>query len=82
MALTHRPGNKSDLFRFVPPSQYLLLSPFTEHVPLHRKSLRENMARVSGGANNMHPLSCGAQTENIRQIIYHLVSNNGKLFYG
>ena len=41
----------------------------TEHVPLHSKALCKNMARASGGANNMQPLSLwgggGAQTEKI-----------------
>ena len=31
----------------------------TEHVPLHSKSLYQNMARASDGENNMHPSSCG-----------------------
>ena len=40
--------------------------PVTEYVPLHSKSLSKNMARASGGANNMRPLSWeGAQTEKI-----------------
>ena len=49
--------------------QYVMRPPVTEHVPLHSKSLCENMARASGGggvANNMGPLSGGAQTEKIR----------------
>ena len=46
-------------------------SPVTEHAPLHGKSLCENIAPVSGGANNVHPLSWGgdAQTEKIRIFI-------------
>ena len=40
--------------------------PVTEYVPLHSKSLSKSMARASGGANNMRPLSWeGAQTEKI-----------------
>ena len=38
--------------RFAPP----------EHVLLHGKSLSNKMARASGGANNMHPLSLGRDT--------------------
>ena len=34
-------------------------APVAEHVPLHSKSLCKNMARASGVANNMHPLSWG-----------------------
>ena len=41
-----------------PPPQYFMLPPVTEHVSLLGKSLRRNMARASGGANNTHPLSC------------------------
>ena len=33
--------------------------PVTEHVSLHSKLLCENIARASGGANNMRPLSWG-----------------------
>ena len=33
--------------------------PVTEHVPLHSKLLCKNIARASGGANNMRPLSWG-----------------------
>ena len=46
--------------------------PVIEHVSLHSKPLYKNMA-VSGGVNNMHPLSWGgggggggAQTEKIQ----------------
>ena len=57
-------------FPFVPPPpppQYVMLPPVTEHVSLHSKSLCKNIARASGGvANNMHPLSWGAQTEKIQ----------------
>ena len=45
-------------FPFVPP-QFVMLPSVTEHVPLHAKSLCKNIARASGGANNMHPLSWG-----------------------
>ena len=38
------------IFSVVPP-QYVMLPPVTEHVPLHSKSLCENMARASGGWN-------------------------------
>ena len=46
-------------FPFVPPPQYVMLPPVTEHVSLHSKSLCKNIARASGVANNMHPLSWG-----------------------
>ena len=38
-----------------------------EHVPLHSKSLCKNIARATGDANNMHPLSWGGggEMENI-----------------
>ena len=45
-------------FLFLPPPS-TLCSPVTDHVLLHSKSLRKNMARASGGPNNMHPLSGG-----------------------
>ena len=55
-----------------PPPQYVMRPPVTEHVSLHSKSLCKNIARASGGgggggANNMRPLSWGAQTEKIRK---------------
>ena len=40
------------------PHQFVVLTPVTEHVPL-RQSLCKIVARASGGANNMHPLSWG-----------------------
>ena len=49
-----------DIFRLCP--QYVL-PPVIEHVSLPVKSVDKNMARASGGANNMHPLSCAAPTE-------------------
>ena len=49
---------KNDLFRLCPP-QYVMRPPVTEHVPLHSKSLCINMARASGCAINMRPLSWG-----------------------
>ena len=63
----------SDLFGLCPPvcyapPRYVMRPPVTEHVPLNSKSLFKNMARASGGANNMRPLSWGgggAQTEKI-----------------
>ena len=33
--------------------------PVTEHVPLHSKSLYNNMARAPGGTINMYPISWG-----------------------
>ena len=39
--------------------------PVTEHVPLKSKSLCKNMARASGGANNMRPLSWGEGGTNV-----------------
>ena len=39
-----------------------MLPPVTEHVSIHGKSLCKNMARASGGANNMHPLNWGGST--------------------
>ena len=36
-------------FPFVPPPQYVMLPPVTEHVSLHSKSLCKNIARASGG---------------------------------
>ena len=42
-------------FPFVPPL-VRFAPPVTEHVPLHSKSLCKNMARATGGANNMRPL--------------------------
>ena len=41
---------RPDLFRLCPPVHYA--SPFIYHVPLHSPSLRKNMARASGSANN------------------------------
>ena len=60
-------------FPFVPP-QYVMRPPVTKHVSLHSKLLCKNIARASGGSNNMRPLSRGggggggglAQTEKIR----------------
>ena len=50
-----------DIFRLCPPPppQYVMHPPVTEQVSLNGKSLCENMARASGGANIMHPLSWG-----------------------
>ena len=51
--------------------QYNMLPPVTEHVSLHSKSLRKNMARASGGANDMHTISWGgggAHTEKIQKM--------------
>ena len=39
--------------------QYVMRPPLTEHVPLNSKSLCKNIARASGGANKMRPLSGG-----------------------
>ena len=53
-----------DLSRLCPPPPPVRYAPpVTEHVSLHSKSLSKNIARESGVANNMHPLSWGAQTE-------------------
>ena len=59
-----------DLFRLCPPPPPVRYDPsVTEHVPLHSKSLCKNIARGSGCANYMHPLSWGggggAQTEKV-----------------
>ena len=56
-------------FTFVPLPPVCYAPPVSEHVPLHSKSLCKNMARASGGANNMRPLRWGAQTEKIQQLI-------------
>ena len=55
-----------------PPPPIRYAPPVTEHVSAYSKSLcKKNMARASGGANNMQPLSWGrAQTEKI-QNLYH-----------
>ena len=56
-------------FPFVPPPPVRYATPpppVTEHVSLHGISLCKNIARASGGANNMRPLSWKAQTEKIR----------------
>ena len=45
-----------------PPPPVRYAPPVREHVPLHSKSLCKNMARASGGANNMRPLSGGGGT--------------------
>ena len=51
---------KTGSFPFVPPPPPVRYAPLvTEHVSLHSKSLCKNMARASGGANNMRPLSFG-----------------------
>ena len=52
----------------MPPPQYFMRPPVIEHVSLHSKSLCKNIARTSGGANNMRPLRLGggAQTEKIQ----------------
>ena len=55
----------SDLFRFAPP-------PITEHVQLHSKPLCRNIAYTAGGANNIHPLRWGAQTEKIPNFFHFL----------
>ena len=47
---------KNGIFSVCAPHQH---PPITEHVSLHSKSIRKNMARASGGANNMHPKSQG-----------------------
>ena len=47
----------SNVSMFLPPVRYA--PPVTDHVPLHSKSSCKNMARASGGAHNMHPLSWG-----------------------
>ena len=52
-------------FPFVPPPKRFA-PPDTEHVPLHIESLCKNKSHASGGANNMRPLSWGAQTEKIQ----------------
>ena len=46
------------------------LPPGIEHVPLHSNSLCKNMARVSGGANNMHRLSWGYHKRKRSQLSY------------
>ena len=56
-------------FPFVPP-QFVMLPSVTEHVPLHAKSLCKNIARASGCANNMHPLSWGGGTNGKDQFLY------------
>ena len=48
--------NKSKLL-FTGLFPYLMLSQITEHSSLQSKSLGKNIARASGGANNLHPLS-------------------------
>ena len=51
-----------------------MLPSVSEQMPLHSKSSCKNMARASGGgggANNMHPLSWGTQTEKIRPPPYY-----------
>ena len=54
------------VFDPTPPSLYFILPPppppFTEHMPLHSKSLFKNMARAYWGTNNMRPLSLGGGT--------------------
>ena len=66
----HAEEAESDLFRLDPP-KYVMRPPVAEHGPLHSKSICKNMARASGGANNMRPLSWGegAQTQKIRRIL-------------
>ena len=66
--------NKADLFRLRPPPPLQVRyappppPPVTEHVPLHTKSLCKNIAHLSGGGNNMRPLSLGAQTEKLQYV--------------
>ena len=45
-----------------------LCSPITEHVLSHDNHYVKIMHMLLGGANNMHPLSLGTQTEKIRNI--------------
>ena len=56
---------KVDLFRLCPPPVGYP-PPVTEHVPLHSKSSRKNMARASGGPNKMYPLNWGGGTNGKR----------------
>ena len=49
-------------FPFVPPVCYA--PPITEHVRLHSKFLRKNVARVSGVAHKVHPLNWGHKRKN------------------
>ena len=63
-------------FPFVPPVCFA--PPVAEHVALHSTLLCTNMARASGGANNMHPLSWGAQTEMIPQTFIRLSKQTEK----
>ena len=44
-----------------------MLTQNTEHVPSYSIPLDKEMTRDSGGANNMHPLSWGVQTEKIQR---------------
>ena len=56
-----------------PPRPQYVPTPVTEHVSLHSKSLCKNVARASGGGNNLHPLSGGgAQTEKIQNSLFIL----------
>ena len=60
----------------MPPPQVGYAPPVTEHVPLHCKSSCKTIARASGGANNMRPLSWVAQTEKIRFSLLPLLSTH------
>ena len=57
------------IFSVCTPSTLCAPPPLTENVPLHSKPLCKNMARASGGAKSMRPLSWGAQTEEIRAFL-------------
>ena len=48
--------------------------PVTEHVPLHSKSLCKIIARVAGGANNLHPQSWGGGHKRKRSRKYYISS--------
>ena len=72
------------MHRLCPPPPVRWAPPVTEHVPLQTESLCQNMARASGDANNMLPLSWGHKRKRSEISLWYglLFQLSSKLWYG